>query len=94
MIVFLAVLGFWVGALADVVTSRTFRRGERWAWLLVVLFGFVFGAILYLAVGRQWGTVGHDHPSRLAPESRPGARPIGPDDDPDFLGSCRAASEY
>ena len=79
-------LAFWVWALADVATSRTFRRGERWAWLLLVAIGFVFGAVLYLAAGRQWGTVGHDHPSRMSPEPRASSHPIGPDDDPDFLG--------
>ncbi len=87
MIVLLAALAFWVWALADVATSRTFQRGERWAWLLLVGIGFIFGAAVYLAFGRQWGSVSQGHPSRIPPETRPRVRPIGPDDDPDFLGS-------
>ena len=100
MIIALVLLAFWIWALVDAISTRQFRVGERWMWVLVILFGLLVGALVYTAVGRQWKTVGRDHPSREqrpareprptpGPEARPAPRmhPKGPDDDPDFLAS-------
>jgi len=51
------------------------RALPRWAWILVVLVLPVIGPVLWLVLGRA--------PAR----PRTVTRVIGPDDDPDFLGS-------
>lgn len=87
MIVPLVLLGLWVWAIVDVVLAPEFRHGDRWLWLIVILLGLAVGAVLYLAIGRQWDrSAPVEAPPRLPHPSRP-ARPLGPDDDPDFLGS-------
>lgn len=52
---------------------RQIRALPRWVWLLLILVVPLAGAALWLVIGRQ----------------RSGGRPIGPDDDPGFLGGPR-----
>jgi phospholipase D-like protein len=39
-------------ALADLARCDTVRGGRKWVWALVIAFGNLVGAIVYLAVGR------------------------------------------
>jgi hypothetical protein len=40
-------------ALADLARRDRVRGGRKWLWALVIAFGNVVGAIVYLAVGRS-----------------------------------------
>lgn len=51
-IVALAVLGFWVWMLVE-CASREPRGNNRLAWLLVIFFGQVIGALVYFLVRRR-----------------------------------------
>jgi hypothetical protein len=51
------------------------RALPKWAWLLVALLVPVVGPLLWLLIGRG------------SARNRPVRRVIGPDDDPEFLGS-------
>lgn len=95
----LALIGFWVYCLLDVITTdaATVRNLPKLAWvLLVALFGLL-GGVSWLLAGRParrpWvlgpgGQVGPvDRPprqSRPRPD-RPRPRPLAPDDNPEFL---------
>jgi hypothetical protein len=58
-------------------TEQELLRGlPKWAWLLIIFFLGLFGAIAFLIWGRQR----KQRPGRGGPR-----RTIGPDDDPDFL---------
>lgn len=46
-----ALLGY---ALYHILTHRTYKRGNRTLWLVVVIFGMEFiGPILYFLLGRE-----------------------------------------
>lgn len=47
-------LALWIWALVDAIRTRDgqFRAGTQLIWILVILFGNLIGAIVYLAVGR------------------------------------------
>jgi Phospholipase_D-nuclease N-terminal len=66
--------------LVQVVQARPemVRALPRWLWALVVLAVPVLGPVAWLVVGRPRGG------GRRRPPPRP-ARPVAPDDDPDFL---------
>jgi hypothetical protein len=58
------------------LTERARTRAlPKWAWLLIALLVPIVGPLLWLLIGR--GTA----------RTRPVTRVIGPDDDPDFLGT-------
>jgi hypothetical protein len=50
----LAAFGVWLWALIDAIKTPdgTFRAGTQLIWVLVILFGNLLGAIIYLVVGR------------------------------------------
>jgi hypothetical protein len=54
---------------------RRVRALPKWAWLLIALLVPVIGPLLWLLIGRG------------SARTRPVRRVIGPDDDPDFLGT-------
>jgi len=54
---------------------RRVRALPKWAWLLIALVVPLVGPLLWLLIGRG------------SARTRPVVRVIGPDDDPDFLGS-------
>ncbi len=66
------------------------RSAPKWAWLLLILFFPVVGALAYLVAGRP--LAGYVRPVR-PPDSRGSSRrravPLSPDDDPEFLASLR-----
>jgi len=70
--------------LVQVVQSRpeTVRSLPKWLWALVVLAIPVLGPVAWLVVGRP-------RDGRRRPPRRP-ARPVAPDDDPDFLRGLEA----
>jgi hypothetical protein len=41
-----------VVALRDLI-NRERTNGPKWMWVLVILFGEIFGPIIYLLVGRE-----------------------------------------
>jgi hypothetical protein len=68
---FVLFLGIWLFALIDCVMTpeREVRNLPKIAWLVVIVLTLVIGALFWLFLGR---------PSTQL-------RPVGPDDDPDFL---------
>jgi hypothetical protein len=73
-----AVLAITVYALVDCLLAGRGVVRRRWAWLLGILLLPLVGPALWFVVGR---------PRRRPPTatSGPDARPLAPDDDPDFL---------
>jgi hypothetical protein len=82
VLVGLAVLGFWLYSLFDVVTTPEdeARSIPRTLWALIVIFIPVAGGLLWFLLGRPLAGGG----GRKGPPPR-GEAPKGPDDDPDFL---------
>ncbi|GAB2451386.1 PLD nuclease N-terminal domain-containing protein [Xylanimonas ulmi] len=72
----LAVVGLVVYALADLAGARRDETGglPKWLWAVVILALPALGALVWIVMRRS---------TPRAP--RRGARPIAPDDDPDFL---------
>ena len=56
------------------------RRLPKWAWILIIIFFDLIGALVWFFVGRPKKNPGSN------PKRGP-KRPIAPDDDPDFLKS-------
>ena len=48
----LAVFGFWLWMLIHALTNKGIQDGEKIAWVLVVFFGSLLGAIIYFFVAR------------------------------------------
>ena len=46
-------VGTQVFALVDLARRDAVRGGKKWVWALVIAFGNLIGAIVYLAVGRH-----------------------------------------
>jgi hypothetical protein len=97
----LLLLGLWVFCIVDVITTDAvlIRNLPKPLWLLIVIFLFDLGAVLWLVAGRPWqrasdrsAPVGqsssspeHAQPGRLSAPN--------PDDDPDFLRQVRERAE-
>ena len=80
MLKYLVVLAIIINIYAFVECAATpqenMRRFPKWAWLLIILFFQLFGAITWFIAGRP----------RKPGQNRGGrGRIIPPDDDPDFL---------
>jgi hypothetical protein len=80
MLKYLVVLAIVINIYAFVECAATpqesVRRFPKWAWLLIILFFQIFGAITWFIAGRP----------RKPGQNRGGrGRIIPPDDDPDFL---------
>ena len=97
----LAMFGLWVFCLIDVITTdESLCRNLRKAWwILIVLFLFDVGALLWLVAGRPWSSGRTSNLSYRGntgfPEyERPGrsAAPT-PEDDEEFLRRCRERAE-
>jgi hypothetical protein len=84
----LILIGVWLFALFDVLTTgeSSVRHLPKFGWFLVVLLGFMPGAVLWLALGRARGAGGPGGRQDARPLPGPPAEPPkGPEDDPDFL---------
>jgi hypothetical protein len=81
LVLVIIVVAFTIYALVDSLMLQKSRiRGlPRWAWALVIVVLPPIGGLLWFLIGRG---------SKRA--AAPRTRVIGPDDDPDFLGTVRA----
>jgi hypothetical protein len=52
VILALVILAFWAWMLMDAVTKESPRYNDRAVWVLVILFGNFFGALIYLLYRR------------------------------------------
>ena len=71
------VLGFWIWALYDVITSdeAVVRHLPKMIWLLLVIFLFDVGALLWLLIGRpryapRWAGAGAAAPRAASDDER------------------------
>jgi hypothetical protein len=98
----LIALSIWLFCLFDVLTTDELdvRKLPKFGWFLIVLLTMNLGAILWLLFGRphgaemempQTGVRQRRTPRERFPDDLsldpPYIRPVGPDDDPDFLKS-------
>jgi len=89
---FLLMVVLWLWALFDSITTdqARVRNLPKVAWVIIVLLFFEVGALAWIFLGRPTGrgqagrASGFGLPGR-GPQPRPSG-PVGPDDDPDFLG--------
>ena len=51
----LVIFGFWLWMLIHALTNKGLKDGEKIAWVLVVFFGNLLGAIIYFFVGKPKG---------------------------------------
>ena len=56
--IILAMLAFWIWMLISAIQNKGLTEGEKVAWVLVVLFLHLLGAVVYFVVG---------HPKRKTP---------------------------
>ena len=56
--IILAMLAFWIWMLISAIQNKGLTEGEKVAWVLVVLFLQLLGAVVYFVVG---------HPKRKTP---------------------------
>lgn len=93
---FLISVLFWLWSIFDCLTSDTkrVRNLPRWAWVVIILVFLEFGALAWVIAGRP--RAGQPVARGSQPSPMPGAnpaprtsRPVGPDDDPDFLRNIR-----
>ncbi|ACY99954.1 MULTISPECIES: PLDc N-terminal domain-containing protein [Thermomonospora] len=84
----LIIVGIWLFCLFDALTTdeAEVRLLPKFGWFLIVLFGFILGALLWLALGRPRIPVDPSGAALGSSAPRPAA-PRGPDDDPEFLRS-------
>ena len=65
----------WIWALVDAVRvpdDRMYRTGNKLVWVLVIVFGHLLGAIVYLAIGRPSSTSLRGSSSAIPPPPPPG----------------------
>ncbi|HEV2888682.1 MAG TPA: PLD nuclease N-terminal domain-containing protein [Jatrophihabitans sp.] len=81
---FLVSVLFWLWAIFDSLTcdDKRVRNLPRWAWVVVILLFLELGALAWALFGRPRGGQLVARGSQQPPHS---SRPVGPDDDPDFL---------
>ncbi|MEO7260840.1 MAG: PLDc N-terminal domain-containing protein [Jatrophihabitantaceae bacterium] len=86
---FLVSLVFWLWAIFDCMTCDTtrVRNLPRWAWAVLILVFLEFGALAWVLGGRPRAGQLVARPNLRQPNRR--SRPVGPDDDPDFLRNLR-----
>jgi len=53
----LLAMAIWIIAIVDVVRRRFPDSTVKLIWVLVVLLAHVFGAVIYLIIGRRQGTL-------------------------------------
>lgn len=90
----LVMVGTWLFAIFDVITAPVdqIRLMQKPLWVLVVLLGFILGAVAWFAVGRPRASERPGGFPRPGGSPRPGgrSRPMAPDDDPEFLRTLRS----
>ncbi|WP_213451795.1 PLD nuclease N-terminal domain-containing protein [Rhizomonospora bruguierae] len=92
-LLFLIDLALTVVALIDCLSTEEFqvRNLPKVAWVFIILLFAPVGPIAWFVAGRPQrhaaGAAGAWKPGRGFPEHERPRRPIGPDDDPEFLAS-------
>jgi hypothetical protein len=56
LVVGVAAFAFWIWMLIHAITNKGLTDGEKIAWVLVVLFLHVLGALIYFFIGRPKAT--------------------------------------
>ncbi len=98
VIVVVAVVVFWLWAIFDALTTdpARVRTLPKLAWVLITVAFLEFGALAWVVFGRPRRSLAAVPPLDDTDTLRPGqppqrspraGRPVGPDDDPDFLKS-------
>ena len=86
-----AVLALYIYAMLDLMRApaREVRLLPKWLWVVVVLFIFLLGPVMWLVLGRpraEYPPAGGDGGGGGSGGRGPGPRgPVAPDDDPEFL---------
>jgi hypothetical protein len=86
---FIVDLVLTVVAIVDIalIDNARVRGLPKWAWVLISIFLFVVGPLLWFFVGRERLEPRNHGRYPDAPAGRPASpAPRAPDDDPDFLG--------
>lgn len=96
----LVVLGLWLFCVLDVITTdeASVRNLPKMTWVIIVIFLFDIGAIIWLIAGRPQASrrsLPYKGNNGIPPEyDRPGrATAYNPDDDAEFLTQLRARAE-
>jgi hypothetical protein len=97
---FLVQLALMVFCLVDCIQSDSSEvRGisKGW-WILLIIFFPIIGGVAWLAAGRPHRSRGRDVPwpstaTSGFPEYERPRRPVGPDDDPEFLREMRRGND-
>ncbi|MFS2291382.1 MAG: PLDc N-terminal domain-containing protein [Actinomadura sp.] len=86
MLVVLLLLAIWLYCLLDVLRTdeSELKHLSKRAWFAVVFFGFLLGSVLWLLEGRGRRSRFRSGAAQMPPPAA-GDRPVGPDDDPEFL---------
>lgn len=74
-----AIMVFTIVDIATIDRARV-RTLPKSVWIVVVIITSILGTILWFTIGR-----GRTGQARNAPRSGARPRPVGPDDDPDFI---------
>jgi len=89
----LLLIGLEIFALIDCVQTSEdeARHLPKLAWIILIVIAPLVGAIAWLFAGRPRATAAEGaQPTRSSsPAAGRSARPLGPDDDPDFLDQLR-----
>ncbi|ADG87004.1 membrane protein [Thermobispora bispora] len=86
----LVLLAFWLFCLFHVITTpwHEVRNLPKAAWVIIVALLPGLGGLLWLLFGRPQAPAWHDPAAGAGWREQPQpGRPIGPDDDPEFLRS-------
>jgi hypothetical protein len=103
----LILFGLWIFCIIDVITTdeSRVRNLPKAVWVLIVLFTFDVGSIVWLVAGHPWpsgasrslpykGNTGQPPVSRFPEYDRPGRfAATNPDDDEAFLAQVRDRAE-
>ncbi|HLV74988.1 phospholipase D-like protein [Actinomadura hallensis] len=86
VLVVLLLLAIWLYCLLDVLRTdeSELKHLSKRAWFAVAFFGFLIGSVLWLLEGRNRRSRVHSGAPQMPPPPA-GGRPVGPDDDPEFL---------
>jgi Phospholipase_D-nuclease N-terminal len=89
----LLLIGLEIFALIDCIQTSEdeARHLPKLAWIILIVIAPLVGAIAWLFAGRPRATAAEGaQPTRSSsPATGRSARPLGPDDDPDFLDQLR-----
>ena len=88
----LLIIGLEIFALIDCIQTpeHEARNLPKLAWILLIVVAPIAGALAWLFAGRPRGApVEYGRPAHPSGSSARAGRPVGPDDDPQFLDQLR-----